>query len=349
MKGKLLRKLGAGLLTCFVLSATFLAQRLPVFAEPLPIAYTAVAVVFAPLWVTQEEGIFKKYNLDVDKLLYIAGGPPSTQALIAGDVQIAFTAAGAVVSANLAGSDVVLIGTTIDLLPFEVWTVPTIKDPSQLKGTKMGVSRLGATSDFVGRYLLKKWGLNPTSDVTIFQTGGMPEVFAALKGGSIQSGVMDTGPFTLQAQKEGLVRLADVSTMGLPYVFGPFAARQSFLRSKPDVVSRFMKAYVEGIHRFKTDKRRALAIRPDDMPENMPATVSNTAKTALLRQVGKRKPLGKSASYRSDSRQSQDCKGCALPTERRVCPAKASRGRRGARAWGRPGRPSRGAGSTRRA
>ena len=260
MKGKLLRKLGAGLLTCFVLSATFLAQRLPVFAEPLPIAYTAVAVVFAPLWVTQEEGIFKKYNLDVDKLLYIAGGPPSTQALIAGDVQIAFTAAGAVVSANLAGSDVVLIGTTIDLLPFEVWTVPTIKDPSQLKGTKMGVSRLGATSDFVGRYLLKKWGLNPTSDVTIFQTGGMPEVFAALKGGSIQSGVMDTGPFTLQAQKEGLVRLADVSTMGLPYVFGPFAARQSFLRSKPDVVSRFMKAYVEGINRLKTDKRRALAI-----------------------------------------------------------------------------------------
>jgi len=257
---KKLRNPGAGLLSCFVFAATLAGQGPPAYAEPLRVAYTAAALVFAPLWVTQEAGIFKKYNIDVDKLLYIAGGPPSTQALIAGDVQIAFTAAGAVVAANLSGSDVVLIGATVDILPFEVWAVPTIKDPSQLKGTKMGVSRLGATSDFAGRYVLKKWGLKPATDVVIFQTGGMPEVFAALKGGSIQSGVMDTGPFTVQAQKEGLVRLADISALGVAYVFGPLAARQSFLRSRPDLVSRFMKAYVEGIHRFKTDKRTALAV-----------------------------------------------------------------------------------------
>jgi ABC-type nitrate/sulfonate/bicarbonate transport system substrate-binding protein len=55
------------------------------------------------------------------------------------------------------------------------------------------------------------------------------------------------------------VRLADVSTSGLVYPFGPFAARQTLLKSQPDLVSRFMKAYVEGIHRFKTDKAAALA------------------------------------------------------------------------------------------
>jgi ABC-type nitrate/sulfonate/bicarbonate transport system substrate-binding protein len=259
MKKRKLRRIGTGLLSCLLFSATILSGRIPAFAEPLRIAYTATALVFGPLWVTQDAGLFKKYNLDVDKLLYIAGGTPSTQALIAGEVEVAFTAAGAVVAANLAGADVVLIGATIDTLPFEVWAVPSIKDPSQLKGTKMGVSRLGATSDFVARYVVKKWGLKPDGDVAIFQTGGMPEVFGALKGGSIQSGVMDTGPFTLLAEKEGFVRLADISTMGLAYAFGPFAARQSFLRSRSDLASRFMKAYVEGIHRFKTDKRLALA------------------------------------------------------------------------------------------
>lgn len=50
-------------------------------------------MVYGPLWVTQDGGFFKKHNLDVD-LLYIAGGPPSLQALIAGEVAIAFTAAG---------------------------------------------------------------------------------------------------------------------------------------------------------------------------------------------------------------------------------------------------------------
>ncbi len=226
-------------------------------AEPLRIAYTSIALVYGPLWVTKEAGLFKKHNIDAE-LLYIAGGPPSLQALIAGDVGISFTAGGATVAANLAGSDVVLVGATIDSLPFELWSIPSIKVPEQLKGTKLGVSRIGATTDFIARYLLKKWGLQPDKDVPIFQAGAGPQVFAAIRGGSVQSGVLSTGPDTLRAEAEGYVRLADVAASGLVYPFGPFAARQSFLKSHPDLVRRFMRAYVEGIHRFKTDKEFAL-------------------------------------------------------------------------------------------
>jgi NitT/TauT family transport system substrate-binding protein len=227
-------------------------------AEPLRIAYTSIAVVYGPLWLTKEAGLFKKYNIEPE-FIYIAGGPPSLQALIAGDVAISFTAGGATVAANLQGADVVLLGATIDSLPFEMWSIPSIKSPEQLKGTRLGVSRIGATTDFVARYLLKKWNLQPDKDVAIFQTGSGPQIFAAMKGGSVQSGVLSTGAETLSAESSGYVRLADVSTSGLVYPFGPFAARQAFLKSQPDLVSRFMKAYVEGIHRFKTDKAAALA------------------------------------------------------------------------------------------
>ena len=227
-------------------------------AEPLRIAYTSIGVVYGPLWVTRDAGIFKKYNIDPE-LLYIAGGPPSLQALIAGDVAISFTAGGATVAANLSGSDVVLLGASIDSLPFELWSIPSIKDAEKLRGTRLGISRIGATTDFVARYLLKKWGLQPDKDVPIFQAGAGPQVFAALKGGSVQSGVLSTGPETLLAEAEGYVQLADMSALGLVYPFGPFAARQAFLKSQPELVSRFMKAYVEGIYRFKTDKALALA------------------------------------------------------------------------------------------
>jgi ABC-type nitrate/sulfonate/bicarbonate transport system substrate-binding protein len=227
-------------------------------AEPLRIAYTSIGLVYGPLWVTKDAAIFKKYGIDPE-LLYIAGGPPSLQALIAGDVAIAFTAAGATVAANLSGSDVVLLGASIDSLPFELWSVPSIKQPEQLKGTKLGISRIGATTDFIARYLLKKWGLQPNKEVAIFQAGAGPQIFAALKGGAVQSGVLSTGPETLRAEAEGYVRLADVAASGLVYPFGPFAAREAFLKNQPELVSRFMKAYVEGIHRFKTDKALALA------------------------------------------------------------------------------------------
>jgi NitT/TauT family transport system substrate-binding protein len=229
-----------------------------VSAEPLRIAYTSIAMVYGPLWLTKESGLFTKYGIDPE-FVYIAGGPPSLQALIAGDVAISFTAAGATVAANLGGADVVLLGATIDSLPFELWSIGAITEPLRLKGTNLGVSRIGATTDFVARYLLKKWRLQPDKDVTIFQAGSGPQVFAALKGGAVQSGVLSTGAETLKAEAEKYVRLADVSDLGLIYPFGPFAARQAFLKSKGDVVSRFMKAYVEGIHNFKTNKSAALA------------------------------------------------------------------------------------------
>ena len=241
-------------------------------AEPLRIAYTSIAFVYGPLWVTQDAGIFKKYNIEPE-LLYIAGGPPSLQALIAGDVAISFTAGGATVAANLSGSDVLLLGASIDSLPFELWSIPGIKDPEKLRGTRLGVSRIGATTDFIARYLLKKWGLQPDKDVAIFQAGAGPQIFAALKGGSVQSGVISTGPETLRAEAEGYFRLADVSTSGLIYPFGPFASRQAFIKSHPDLVSRFVKAYVEGIHRFKTDKGFALATLEKHMKQKTtPAT-----------------------------------------------------------------------------
>jgi ABC-type nitrate/sulfonate/bicarbonate transport system substrate-binding protein len=169
-----------------ILALLFLCAT-PAGAETLRIAYTSIAVVYGPLWLTKDAGIFKKYNIEPE-FIYIAGGPPSLQALIAGDVAIAFTAAGATVAANLQGSDVVLLGASIDSLPFELWSLPSIKQPEQLKGTKLGVSRIGATTDFVARYLLKKWNLQPDKEVAIFQTGSGPQVFAALKGGAVQSG-----------------------------------------------------------------------------------------------------------------------------------------------------------------
>ncbi len=242
-----------------LIALTVLFAGAPGSAESLRIAYTSIAMVYGPLWLTNEAGLFKKYHIEPE-FIYIAGGPPSLQALIAGDVAISFTAAGATVAANLQGSDVMLLGATIDSLPFELWSASNIRSPEQLKGTRLGVSRIGATTDFIARYLLKKWNLQPDKDVAIFQTGSGPQVFAALRGGSVQSGVLSTGPETLNAEAAGYVRLADVAASGLVYPFGPFAARQAFLKSQPELVSRFMKAYVEGIHRFKSDKAAALTV-----------------------------------------------------------------------------------------
>jgi ABC-type nitrate/sulfonate/bicarbonate transport system substrate-binding protein len=91
----------------------------------LRIAYTSIGISYGPLWLTKEVGIFKKYDIDAE-LLFIAGGPLSTQALIAGDVSIAFASAVALISANLSGADLAILGATIDTLPFQLYAIPSV-------------------------------------------------------------------------------------------------------------------------------------------------------------------------------------------------------------------------------
>ena len=97
------------------------------------------------------------------------------------------------------------------------------------------------------------------------------------------------------------MRLADVSASGLVYPFGPFAARQAFLKSQPDLVSRFMKAYVEGIYRFKTDKALALAPLRNTRRKKPPQALNGSkvyATKYFKRAPKRRRPESKPSSKR---------------------------------------------------
>jgi ABC-type nitrate/sulfonate/bicarbonate transport system substrate-binding protein len=68
----------------------------------LRVAYTAFAGTFTVLWVGKDAGLYQKFSADME-LLYIGSSTKSVQALLGGDIDIMYSAAGAVVDANLAG------------------------------------------------------------------------------------------------------------------------------------------------------------------------------------------------------------------------------------------------------
>lgn len=55
---------------CLV-AAALLAASGRIYADPLRIAYTSIAVVYGPLWLTKEAGLFKKYGIEPE-FIYIA-------------------------------------------------------------------------------------------------------------------------------------------------------------------------------------------------------------------------------------------------------------------------------------
>jgi ABC-type nitrate/sulfonate/bicarbonate transport system substrate-binding protein/LysM repeat protein len=222
------------------------------------VAYSSISGNNATLWVTQEKGFFRKYGLEVQSVL-IESGTTSVQALLSGEINFAHMAGAAVMQSNLRGADAVMIAGVVNTLIFQLYTEKGISRPDQLKGKAVGVTRFGSSTDFAMRYALERYGLEPGKDVTILQLGNVPAILAALEAGKLQ-GAMLSPPTTLRAKKAGFPVLADLQMLGLEYQHTGIATTRGLIKSKPELVRNFMKAYVEGIHYAKTHRNESLQI-----------------------------------------------------------------------------------------
>jgi ABC-type nitrate/sulfonate/bicarbonate transport system substrate-binding protein len=227
-------------------------------AERVRVAYSSISGAMGPLWTANDLGLFNRNGLDV-QLLYIGGGSVVTQALLGGDVQFVRLGASAVMQASLRGMDLKMIANTINRLVFSLMSKPEIKSPADLKGKKIGLTRLGGSTDFALDLALKKWNLRRGADVAVLQTGGMPQLLGALTAGSVDAGVISP-PTNLTAAKMGMKELVDFGDLPITYPNSPLATTQAYLDKNREVALRFVRAYAEGIHRVKTDRETTLKV-----------------------------------------------------------------------------------------
>jgi len=221
--------------------------------EKLTIGWSAISGSQAPFWITKEAGLFEKNGLDVT-MIYIDGGSKATQALLSGDVPIVQVGGNAPIVARLRGGDVTMIAGLTNVLAYSLVVASEIKKPEDLKGKNLSVSRFGSNSDYATRKILLKWGLRPDIDVAVLQIpGGQPVRLAAVQSRQVH-GMVAQPPVTNLARKFGLNILAEPEDFGGAYPTTPIASRVSFIKEKRDTVRKFMKALVEGIHVYKTQK-----------------------------------------------------------------------------------------------
>src|SRR4029434_5770157 len=109
------------------------------FASQLNAAERIYTADFSPapggssiIWVAKEARLFEKHGLDVAPVL-IPSSVRTLQAILAGESNIAERAGPAVVSARLAGGDVVAIAGSVNILTYYFVTTPGIKQAEELK------------------------------------------------------------------------------------------------------------------------------------------------------------------------------------------------------------------------
>src|SRR5688572_22163888 len=228
-------------------------DRLPVVRS----AYSALSAGIGTLWVTQEDGYFKKYGLE-SNLIYIRGGTTAVQALLAGEIQFGHLSPAPMMTAWAQGADFVWVGTTTHQMVFTLLVEQNITKGIDLKGKKIGITRLGSASELAVRMALEQFGLS-AKEVTMLSLGGIPEILAAMRASAVNGGILSP-PTSTAARDIGYRSLLHIPDLGREFTFSGIAARRSFVQNQPEVVRAYMASLTDGAKVYKEDSRVALRI-----------------------------------------------------------------------------------------
>src|SRR5215471_10288520 len=242
------------LLTLLLLGG-FLFSTPPVFSQArnlkkIQVGVPAVSMGNIIIFFAKEAKIYEKHGLDAEPVV-MSGSGIASRALIAGSVTISPITTPAVMSAVLAGSDMVILAHTMPGVIQSLMVRPDIKQAEDLKGKTIGVTTFGSLGDFLVRYLAKQKGLNPDKDFALLQIGADPERLISLRQGRIQAATLSHPSFIL-AQRAGFNVLWDFFK-DVEYPWSEIVTTRTLIKQDRDLVMRYMRAHLEGIARFKQD------------------------------------------------------------------------------------------------
>jgi NitT/TauT family transport system substrate-binding protein len=240
------------ILTAALFTATLVASGVAsaAEAEKLNVCYSSIAATSLSTWVPKEAGIYKKYGLDVSTI-YVAGAQ-AISTLVSGDTQIVQGSGAAAVLSRLSGSDVTIIGTTINVVPMSLVTTADINGPQDLKGKTFGVSRFGSLTDVGLRKAVSEFGLDPSTDIKMIQTGGVPEILLFMQQGVVKGGLISS-PTLEKAKELGYKEFLNLGEIKYRYPGTALVTTEGFIKTRPRTLNRFLKATLEGIKYAKAN------------------------------------------------------------------------------------------------
>jgi len=145
-----------------------------------------------------------------------------------------------------------VIGLT-NRLVFSVMSQSSVGSPAEMKGKKLGITRVGSSTYTAALQALKIWNLQPDSDVALIPLQEVPSILAGLQAGQVDAGVVSP-PTSIQAKNAGFKELIDLAVDGPAFPSVGISTTASFIAAHRDVVQRFVRGYAMGLKRFKTDK-----------------------------------------------------------------------------------------------
>jgi ABC-type nitrate/sulfonate/bicarbonate transport system substrate-binding protein len=224
------------------------------------LAITSPNMIFALPWLAQDSGIFARHGWDVE-VIVVGGSPRATQSLVAGDFDFAISGISSLLRARMQGADTWILATSSNIATSQkIMVMPQsgIRMLADLRGKTVGITQYGSEAHNFIVQALEKGGLGP-DDARLLQLGASPQVAAALLTGGIDAGV-NSGPAGLAAERSGAVTVVSATELNILAPAGSIATTRRYIDRDRAAIQRFMRAYVEAVHMFKTNRAETLRI-----------------------------------------------------------------------------------------
>ncbi|HWH79723.1 MAG TPA: ABC transporter substrate-binding protein [Candidatus Binatus sp.] len=224
------------------------------------IAHGAFSDKIAALWIGTEQGLFRKHGVNVE-VINIRSGPQTLAALASGDIQIAYTIPGTVVSAAASGMDVAFFAGIINQADGDFIAAPTIRTPENLKGKRIGVQSIGGGVWSMAMLALEHFGLEPVRDhMTILIIGDSPVLAQSMMSGGIDATYLNY-THSRSLKEKGFPLLLDMAKAGIPYQGLAAATRRGYLRQNPQIIDSLMRGFAETSAFIQKPANREIVIR----------------------------------------------------------------------------------------
>jgi ABC-type nitrate/sulfonate/bicarbonate transport system substrate-binding protein len=215
-----------------------------------------------PMMVTWKAGLFQKHGLDVDRPRIMGGAKGVVRGLMSREIQFGNLAAPAPLRANLKGeADLVFL--TGGINQQFIMGRPGIDRRDQLAGKKIGLVGDGGLNDALVKFIIAKLAAAGIEDLREEPLpAGSGKDLAALLSSKCDA-IVITPPESINAQRKGCKVLIDFAEYGLNYALGGIAAERRYVEQNLEITRKFIKAYVEGMHRYRTDREFTVRVQAE--------------------------------------------------------------------------------------
>ena len=249
-------------------------QPTPAGAQTLKrikIGYPSLSFRQSNVWIARETGIFNKYGLEVEPILF-RGGQVATQALVSGDPPIVNI--GTVVQATIQGHNIVLVAAVENKYDLIIFARPGITQLEQLRGKRLGITGFNSSTHYAAVILARHLNAE-LKEFTLLPTGLDPERIAAVNSGYVDATFLATSAAPL-ARRAGLSELVQVGDLGVEVQGNGFATSRAYIAANREVVKSALKGFVEAIYFVYANKKETQRVFAKYMRTNDPTVLEDS-------------------------------------------------------------------------